>query len=148
MVSRSNQRLLLGVTGGIAAYKAAELARLIVKAGGDVRVVLTESACRFVTPVTMQGLSGNPVYTDMWDPSVPNNMAHIELSRGCDAIVVAPASAPRSKSPDRTFFRRSRFKQTRYAIVNSHVLKRYSLENVSSDANALRKASWQMSSAS
>jgi phosphopantothenoylcysteine decarboxylase/phosphopantothenate--cysteine ligase len=84
---------LLGLTGGIAAYKAAELCRLFVKAGADVRVVMTESACQFVTPVTMQALSGKPVFTDMWDPSVPDNMAHIELSRDRDAIVVAPATA-------------------------------------------------------
>jgi phosphopantothenoylcysteine decarboxylase/phosphopantothenate--cysteine ligase len=87
------KRILLGLTGGIAAYKAAELCRLLVKAGADVRVVMTESACRFVTPVTMQALSGKPVFTDMWDPSVPDNMAHIELSRDRDAIVVAPATA-------------------------------------------------------
>jgi phosphopantothenoylcysteine decarboxylase/phosphopantothenate--cysteine ligase len=87
------KRVLLGLTGGIAAYKAAELCRLFVKAGADVRVVMTESACRFVTPVTMQALSGKPVFTDMWDPSVPDNMAHIELSRDRDAIVIAPATA-------------------------------------------------------
>jgi phosphopantothenoylcysteine decarboxylase/phosphopantothenate--cysteine ligase len=87
------KRILLGLTGGIAAYKTAELCRLLVKAGADVRVVMTESACRFVTPVTMQALSGKPVFTDMWDPSVPDNMAHIELSRDRDAIVVAPATA-------------------------------------------------------
>jgi phosphopantothenoylcysteine decarboxylase/phosphopantothenate--cysteine ligase len=87
------KRILLGLTGGIAAYKAAELCRLFVKADADVRVVMTESACRFVTPVTMQALSGKPVFTDMWDPTVPDNMAHIELSRDRDAIVVAPATA-------------------------------------------------------
>jgi phosphopantothenoylcysteine decarboxylase/phosphopantothenate--cysteine ligase len=64
-----------------------------VKAGASLRVVMTESACRFITPVTLQGLSGSPVYTDMWDPAVPNNMAHIELSRDRDFIVVAPATA-------------------------------------------------------
>jgi phosphopantothenoylcysteine decarboxylase/phosphopantothenate--cysteine ligase len=89
----TGKRVLLGITGGIAAYKAAELARLIVKSAADLRVVMTDSACRFVTPVTLQGLSGNPVYTDMWDPAVPNNMAHIELSRDRDFIVVAPATA-------------------------------------------------------
>jgi phosphopantothenoylcysteine decarboxylase/phosphopantothenate--cysteine ligase len=87
------KRILLGLTGGIAAYKAAELCRLFVKAGADVRVVMTESACRFITPVTMQALSGQTVYTDMWDPRIADNMAHIELSRGRDAIVVAPATA-------------------------------------------------------
>jgi phosphopantothenoylcysteine decarboxylase / phosphopantothenate---cysteine ligase len=93
MTDIKGKRILLGLSGGIAAYKAAELTRLLTQAGAEVRVVMTAAACRFITPVTMQALSGNPVHTDLWDPSVPNNMAHIELSRGCDAIVVAPASA-------------------------------------------------------
>jgi phosphopantothenoylcysteine decarboxylase / phosphopantothenate---cysteine ligase len=87
------KRILLGLTGGIAAYKVAELCRLFVRAGVDVRVVMTESACRFITPVTMQALSGQTVYTDIWDPRIADNMAHIELSRDRDAIVVAPATA-------------------------------------------------------
>jgi len=93
MTDIKGKRILLGLSGGIAAYKAAELTRLLTQAGAEVRVVMTEAACRFITPVTMQALSGNAVHTDLWDASVPNNMAHIELSRGCDAIVVAPASA-------------------------------------------------------
>jgi phosphopantothenoylcysteine decarboxylase/phosphopantothenate--cysteine ligase len=93
MTDIQGKRILLGLSGGIAAYKSAELTRLLTQAGAQVRVVMTEAACRFITPVTMQALSGNPVHTDLWDASVPNNMAHIELSRGCDAIVVAPASA-------------------------------------------------------
>jgi phosphopantothenoylcysteine decarboxylase/phosphopantothenate--cysteine ligase len=93
MTEIQGKRILLGLSGGIAAYKAAELTRLLVQAGVEVRVVMTDAACRFITPVTMQALSGNPVHTDLWDASVPNNMAHIELSRTCDAIVVAPASA-------------------------------------------------------
>jgi phosphopantothenoylcysteine decarboxylase/phosphopantothenate--cysteine ligase len=93
MTDMRGKCILLGLTGGIAAYKAAELTRLLVQAGAQVRVVMTAAACRFITPVTLQALSGNPVHTDLWDASVPNNMAHIELSRGCDAIVVAPASA-------------------------------------------------------
>lgn len=84
---------ILGITGGIAAYKAAELARLLIKQGMEVQVVMTEAACHFITPTTMQGLSGKPVYTDQWDASVPNSMAHINLSRAADAIVIAPASA-------------------------------------------------------
>src|SRR5262249_56787090 len=76
----------------IAAYKAAELTRLFVKAGADVRVVMTESACRFITPTTLQALSGKPVFTDMWDPRVPDGMGHIELSRDRDVIVIAPAT--------------------------------------------------------
>ncbi|KXS32927.1 MAG: Phosphopantothenoylcysteine decarboxylase/phosphopantothenate/cysteine ligase [Candidatus Gallionella acididurans] len=86
-------RIILGVSGGIAAYKAAELLRLLVKQGIGVQVVMTEAACHFITPTTMQGLSGRRVYTDQWDASVPNNMAHIELSRAADAILIAPASA-------------------------------------------------------
>src|SRR2546421_11708921 len=87
------KRILLGLTGGIAAYKAAELTRLLVRAGADVRVAMTEAATRFITPLTMQALSGQPVWTDLWDGRVPDNMAHIELSRDRDLIVVAPASA-------------------------------------------------------
>ncbi len=87
------KRLVLGITGGIAAYKAAELVRLLVKAGIDVQVVMTEAACQFITPLTMQALSGKPVFTSMWDASISNGMPHIELSRLADAILVAPASA-------------------------------------------------------
>ena len=89
----SNRRLLLGVTGGIAAYKVAELSRLLMRNNVDVQVAMTEAATRFVTPATFQALTGKPVITDLWDASFANNMAHIELSRGVDAIVVAPASA-------------------------------------------------------
>jgi phosphopantothenoylcysteine decarboxylase/phosphopantothenate--cysteine ligase len=81
------------VTGGVAAYKAAELVRRLSERGFDVHVVMTEAACGFITPVTLQALSGNPVYTDMWDSRIPDNMAHIELSRDKDLIVVAPATA-------------------------------------------------------
>ena len=87
------KRLLLGITGGVAAYKAAALARLLVKAGADVRVAMTEAGTRFVTPVTLQALTGQTVWTDLWDPRVPDNMGHIELSRDRELIVVAPASA-------------------------------------------------------
>jgi phosphopantothenoylcysteine decarboxylase/phosphopantothenate--cysteine ligase len=87
------KRLLLGITGGVAAYKAAQLARLLAKAGADARVAMTEAATRFVTPVTLQALTAQPVWTDLWDPRVPDNMGHIELSRDRDLIVVAPASA-------------------------------------------------------
>ena len=87
------KRLLLGITGGVAAYKAAQLARLLVKEGADVRVAMTEAATRFVTPVTLQALTGQTAWTDLWDPRVPDNMGHIELSRGRELIVVAPASA-------------------------------------------------------
>ena len=86
-------KLVLGITGGIAAYKAAELVRQLVKAGLDVQVVMTSAACQFITPVTMQALSGKPVFIDMWDNSISNGMPHIELSRNADAILVAPASA-------------------------------------------------------
>ena len=93
MTGYPGKRILLIVTGGIAAYKSAVLVRLLKKAGADVRVVMTEAAERFITAVTLQALSGNPVHADMWDPRVPDNMGHIELSRDCDLIVVAPASA-------------------------------------------------------
>lgn len=85
--------IVLGITGGIAAYKAAELVRLLVKANINVQVVMTQAACQFITPVTMQALSGKPVFIDMWDSSISNGMPHIELSREADAILVAPASA-------------------------------------------------------
>jgi phosphopantothenoylcysteine decarboxylase/phosphopantothenate--cysteine ligase len=88
-----DKRILLGITGGIAAYKAAVLCRMFVKAGADVQVVMTEAACRLVTPVTMQALSGKAVFTDMWDGRVADNMGHIELSRDREIIVVAPATA-------------------------------------------------------
>lgn len=87
------RRIVLGLSGGIACYKSAELVRLLTKAGATVQVVMTEAAQHFITPVTMQALSGQPVYTDQWDAREPNGMAHINLTRGADAIVVAPASA-------------------------------------------------------
>lgn len=87
------RRVVLGVTGGIAAYKAAELTRLFVKVGIAVDVVMTEAATRFVTPLTFQALSGRAVLTDLWNSGTANAMGHIDVSRGADAIVVAPASA-------------------------------------------------------
>ncbi len=87
------KRILLGLTGGIAAYTAAELARALGRVGCDVRVAMTEAATRFITPVTMQALTGQTVWTDLWDPRVEDNMSHIELSRDRDLILVAPASA-------------------------------------------------------
>jgi len=92
MTDVTGKKILLGITGGIAAYKAAELTRLFVRAGADVRAVMTETACRFITPVTLQALTNKPVFTDMWDPRVPDSMGHIELSRDRDIIVVAPAT--------------------------------------------------------
>lgn len=89
----ANKKVVLGITGGIAAYKAAELVRLLQKNHIDVQVVMTEAACQFITPVTMQALSGKPVFIGMWDASIANGMPHIELSRAADAIVIAPASA-------------------------------------------------------
>lgn len=89
----TGKRVLLGITGGIAAYKAAELVRLLVRAQADVRVVMTDAATRFVARVTFQALSGQPVWSDLWDPRVPDNMGHIEHSRDRDLILVAPASA-------------------------------------------------------
>lgn len=89
----AGQRVLLGVAGGIAAYKAAELVRRLGDAGAEVRVVLTENAARFVTPLTFQALSGNPVRTSLWDESAEAAMGHIELARWADRVVIAPASA-------------------------------------------------------
>ncbi len=89
----TGKRILLGLTGGIAAYKAAELTRLLKRSGADVRVVMTDAAGRFITPLTLQALSGQPVWSDLWDARVPDGMGHIELSRDRDLIVVAPASA-------------------------------------------------------
>ncbi|MEY3914403.1 MAG: bifunctional phosphopantothenoylcysteine decarboxylase/phosphopantothenate--cysteine ligase CoaBC [Limnohabitans sp.] len=88
-----NKRILLGLSGGIACYKAAELCRALVKAGAQVQVVMTEAATHFITPVTLQALSNREVFTSQWDDRPANNMAHIELGREVDAILVAPASA-------------------------------------------------------
>ena len=93
MQSLLNKKIVLGISGGIAAYKTPELARQLIQEGATVQVVMTQAATQFVTPVTMQALTGNPVFTSQWDSSVSNNMAHIELSRSADAIVIAPASA-------------------------------------------------------
>ena len=87
------KHIVLGLTGGIACYKSAEFVRLLTKAGATVQVVMTEAAASFITPVTLQALSGRPVATSQWDAREPNNMAHINLSREADAIVLAPASA-------------------------------------------------------
>ncbi|MEI7432180.1 MAG: bifunctional phosphopantothenoylcysteine decarboxylase/phosphopantothenate--cysteine ligase CoaBC [Betaproteobacteria bacterium] len=89
----TGKRIALGITGGIAAYKAAELVRLLIKQGASVQVAMTEAATHFVTPTTFQALSGNRVYTDPWDTNVGNSMAHINFSREADLLIVAPASA-------------------------------------------------------
>jgi len=88
-----NKRILLGITGGIAAYKAAELVRELRKAKAEVRVVMTQAAQEFITPLTLQALSGNPVHYSMLDPEAEAGMGHIELARWADVILVAPASA-------------------------------------------------------
>jgi phosphopantothenoylcysteine decarboxylase/phosphopantothenate--cysteine ligase len=93
MSTLAGKHIVLGLSGGIAAFKSAELCRALVKAGVTVQVVMTEAAEQFMTAVTLQALSGRPVYTSQWDPREANNMAHINLSREADAIVVAPASA-------------------------------------------------------
>lgn len=93
MQSLLNKKIVLGISGGIAAYKTPELARLLMQEGASVQVVMAEAAQQFVTPVTMQALTGNPVFTSQWDNSIANNMAHIELSRSADAILIAPTSA-------------------------------------------------------
>ncbi|MEO6748126.1 MAG: flavoprotein, partial [Casimicrobiaceae bacterium] len=86
-------RIVLGITGGIAAYKVAELTRLLVKDGVQVDVVMTQGATQFVTPMTFQALSGRAVLSSLWASGADNAMGHIALSRGADASVVAPASA-------------------------------------------------------
>jgi phosphopantothenoylcysteine decarboxylase/phosphopantothenate--cysteine ligase len=103
MKDLAGKHIVLGLSGGIACYKAAELCRHLVKAGASVQVVMTDAAMQFITPVTMQALSGRPVFSSQWDPrtaagadlgaGVANHMAHINLSRDADAILVAPASA-------------------------------------------------------
>ena len=93
MLDLQNKHIVLGLTGGIACYKAAELCRALIKEGASVQVVMTESATQFITAVTMQALSNRAVYVSQWDAREPNNMAHINLSREADAILVAPASA-------------------------------------------------------
>ncbi len=88
-----NKRILLGISGGIAAYKSAELVRAITAAGGDVRVVMTQGAKEFITPLTLQALSGNPVHHSLLDPEAEAGMGHIELAKWADYILIAPASA-------------------------------------------------------
>lgn len=92
-MSLAHKKIILGVTGGIAAYKAAELCRLLIKAGAEVRVVMTAAAQHFVTPLTFQALSGKPVLTSLWDAASGDGMEHIHLSRDADLLLVAPASA-------------------------------------------------------
>lgn len=93
MPDLANKRLVLGMTGGIACYKIAELVRRLVEQGADVDVVMTEAATHFITPVTMQALSGRPVFVDAWDARMANNMPHIDLTRGADLVLIAPGSA-------------------------------------------------------
>ena len=93
MQDLAGKHIVLGLTGGIACYKSAELCRLLIKAGATVQVVMTEAAAQFITPVTMQALSNRPVFTSQWDVREDNNMPHINLSREADAILLAPCSA-------------------------------------------------------
>jgi len=93
MLSLANKQVILGITGGIAAYKAAELCRLLIRAGAEVRVVMTPSAAEFITPLTFQALSGNRVHTELLDEDAEAAMGHIELARWADLILIAPASA-------------------------------------------------------
>lgn len=93
METLTNKRILLGVSGGIAAYKSADLIRRLKERGAEVQVVMTRSACEFITPLTMQALSGRPVYSELLDHDSEAGMGHIELARWCDVILVAPATA-------------------------------------------------------
>ena len=88
-----DKHIVLGLTGGIACYKAADLCRSLIKEGATVQVVMTDAATQFITPVTMQALSGRPVVSSQWDAREPNNMAHINLAREADMLLVAPCSA-------------------------------------------------------
>lgn len=88
----AGKKIVLGMTGGVACYKVAELTRALGKAGAHVQVVMTQAATQFITPVTMQALSGNTVFTDQWDARIHNNMPHIDLTRDADAIIIAPCS--------------------------------------------------------
>ncbi|MGI4816000.1 MAG: bifunctional phosphopantothenoylcysteine decarboxylase/phosphopantothenate--cysteine ligase CoaBC [Janthinobacterium lividum] len=89
----TGRHILLGLSGGVACYKAAQLARSLIKAGATVQAVMTDAATQFIGPLTLQALTGRPVYTSQWDARMPNGMPHIDLSRDAHAIVVAPASA-------------------------------------------------------
>lgn len=93
MKELAGKHIVLGLSGGVACYKSAELCRLLIKEGATVQVVMTEAAEHFITPVTMQALSGRPVYGSQWDAREPNNMPHINLSREADAVLIAPCSA-------------------------------------------------------
>ena len=93
MADLADKRIVLGLTGGIACYKIAELLRRMIEQGAQVDVVMTEAATHFITPVTMQALSGRTVFVDAWDARMANNMPHIDLTRGADLVLIAPASA-------------------------------------------------------
>jgi phosphopantothenoylcysteine decarboxylase/phosphopantothenate--cysteine ligase len=88
----AGKKIVLGLTGGVACYKAADFTRRLTKAGASVQVIMTKAATQFITPVTMQALSGKPVFDDQWDARIDNNMPHIDLTRHADAIVIAPCS--------------------------------------------------------
>ncbi|MDP2752751.1 MAG: flavoprotein, partial [Rhodocyclaceae bacterium] len=93
MTSLSGKRIVLGITGSIAAYKAAELTRLLVKHGATVDVVLTSAAEHFIGAATFQALTGRPAFCNLWDNTQNRGMTHIDLVRGADVVLVAPASA-------------------------------------------------------
>src|SRR5690554_2303957 len=93
MGTLTNRRVLVGVTGGIAAYKTADLIRRLRDAGAETRVVMTRGAAEFITPLTLQAVSGHPVYQHLLDTEAEAGMGHLELARWADAILVAPASA-------------------------------------------------------
>jgi len=110
MAESSKKSVVLGVTGGIAAYKAAELVRELARSGIEVQVVMTEAAASLVAPATFQALSGKPVYTDLWDARVADNMAHIELSRGKDAIVVQFTTADCGPCPAKALCTKGKYR--------------------------------------
>ncbi|CAA6825101.1 MAG: Phosphopantothenoylcysteine decarboxylase (EC / Phosphopantothenoylcysteine synthetase (EC, partial [uncultured Thiotrichaceae bacterium] len=93
MANLQGKHILLGISGGIAAYKSAELTRQLIKAGAEVKVCMSKGATEFITPLTLQALSGNPVHTALLDPEAEAGMGHIELARWADHILIAPATA-------------------------------------------------------
>src|ERR1700730_6372781 len=93
MTNLINKHIILGITGGIAAYKSAELVRRLTEEGANVRVVMTSAAEHFITPLTLQAVSNNLVHTDLFDPTIENAMGHIELARWGHMLVIAPATA-------------------------------------------------------
>ena len=102
MQTLAGKKILLGISGGIAAYKCAELTRRLIERGAQVHVVMTKAAQEFITPLTMQAVSGNPVSSSLLDPSAESSMGHIELAKWADLVLLAPATADLIRSEEHT----------------------------------------------